>query len=353
MLCDMDRRPSRPPRVLAALALALATVLASLIVATPASAADMPNVVGMAYPQAVLALQAWNPSVNILVEPYDPTTGIDTSQSGFTVPDGLTMDRFDVAAQQARAVVRSFVAVAPTVVVGLTEAVPDLTGLTSAEANDLLRSGGMTLVPAGQNPNDVVTQQDPAAATVLPVQSFPVARVVVQVSPPSPTPMPVVVPNVVGMSVRGAQNVLQAVDLGNVLAPADASGSDTITRQNPAAGAAVDQGSAVQLTAEPPTLVAASGGVLSNPTLIAVGAGVVLLLILLLTFLLTRAARRSKPRGGTFEPPPATAHAPVVSISFRAAEPPRHEASVHGPSFRIGLTLRPEATAQDVSEVKT
>jgi beta-lactam-binding protein with PASTA domain len=355
MLCDMDRRPGRPPRVLAALALALSTVLASLIAATPASAADMPNVVGLTYPQAVLALQAWDPSVKVLIEPYDPTTDTITLQPGFTVPDGLTMDRFDVAAQQEKSTVRSFVAVGPAgsvVLVGLTEAVPDLTGLTSAEANNLLQSGAMTLVPAGQTPTDVVTQQDPAATTVLPVQAFPVARIVVQLSPPPPTPVPVVVPDVVGMSVRGAQDVLRAVGLGNTVAPADASGSDTITRQNPAAGASVDQGSGVRLTAEAPKLVSASGGLPSNPTMIAVGVGVVLLLILLLTYLLIRAARRSKPRGAAVEPPHRAAQAPVVSISFRAAEPPRHEASVYGPSIRIGLTLRPEPTAQHVSEVK-
>ena len=350
--------------MLAALVFALATVLASLTAATPASAADMPNVVGTAYPQALLALQAWDPSVEVLIEPYDLTTDTITPQDGFTVPDGLTMDRFDVAAQQEPRTVRSFVAVAPVgpvVLVGLTEEVPDLTGLTSAEATDLLRSGAMILVPADQPPTDVVTQQDPAAATVLPVQSFPVARIVVQLSAPPPTPMPVVVPDVVGMSVRGAQDVLQAVGLGNILAPADAPGSDTVTGQNPTAGTSVDQGSAVRLTAEPPKLALASGGLLSNPTVIGVGAGVVLLLILLLTYLLIRAVRRSKrrrapailrPRPAPVEAPHATRHAPVVSISFRAAEPPRHEASVRGPSIRVGLTLRPEPTTQDVFEVK-
>jgi len=356
MLWNMDRRRSRPPRVLAALALALATMLASLTAATPASAADMPNVVGMAYPQAVLALQAWDPSVKVLIEPYDPTTDTITLQPGFTVPDGLTMDRFDVAAQQEKSAVRSFVAVAPVgsvVLVGLTEAVPDLSGLNSAEANNLLRSGAMTLVAAGQNPTDVVTEQDPAAATVLPVQSFPIARVVVQVSAPPPTPLPVVVPDVVGMSVRGAQDVLRALGLGNIVAPADTSGTDTITQQNPTAGTSVEQGSPVRLTAELPKLVSASGGLLLNPTIIAVGAAVVLLLILLLTYLLIRAMRRSTRRGAAVEPPHATAHAPVVSISFRTAEPPRHEASVHGPSIRIGLTLRPEPATQDVSEVKS
>jgi PASTA domain len=351
----MDRRPGRPPRVLAVLALALATVLASLGAATPASAADMPNMVGMTYPEAVLALQTSNPSFKVVIEPYDPATNTIRWRPGFAVPDGLTMDRFDVAAQEDRSALRTLVAVGPAgsyVFVGVTEAVPDLTGLTSAEATNLLRSGGMTLAPAGQNPNDVVTQQDPAAATVLPVQSFPVAQVVVELSPPPPTPMPVVVPDVVGMSVRGAKTVLQAVDLGNVLEPGDASGSDTITRQNPAAGASVDHGSAVRLTAEPPKLVSAAGGLLSNPTVIAVGAGLVLLLILLLTYLLIRAVRRSNPRGVAVEPPHAAAHAPVVSISFRAAESPRHEASVHGPSIRIGLTLRPEPTAEEVTEVK-
>jgi hypothetical protein len=350
--------------VLAALVLALAMVFASLTAATPASAADMPNVVGMAYPQAVLALQSWDPGVKIFVEPYDLNTDTITPQAGFTVPDGLTMDRFVVAAEQASQAVRSFDAVAPAgpvVLVGLTEEVPDLTGLTSAEATSLLRSGAMILVAADQTPTDVVTQQDPVAATVLPVQSFPVARVVVQLSPPPPAPMPVVVPDVIGMSVPGAQDVLQAVGLGNILAPADAPDSDTITRQNPTAGTSVDQGTVVRLTAEPPKLASASGGLLSNPTVIAVGAGVVLLLILLLTYLLIRAGRRSKrrrapailrPRPAPVEAPHATGHAPVVSISFRAAEPPRHEASVHGPSIRVGLTLRPEPTTQDVSEVK-
>jgi PASTA domain len=368
MLCAVDRIPTRRSRVGAALALTLITLLTSLLVAPPATAApDVPNVVGMSATQAELALQTWNPKIVIAIEPYDLTNQAIVPQDGFTLPAGLNLDLFTVAAQQAPFRAQAFVAAPgnPVIDLGLTVSVPDLTNLTGDAAQTLLNSEALALVAADRTfTTDVITGQVPAAGTLVGVQGVPSARVVVQMAAPPTVPAPIIVPDVVGMSVGGAQAVLQAVGLTGAVTPAGAPDTDTVARQSPVAGASVQPGSAIALGARTPTILSSSSPFLTaDPTTIGIGVGL-LIILLALVYLLVRAVRRSRrrprrspeiPRERPAEParsPHPAGHAPVVAVSFRPAEPPRQEARSSGPTIRIGLDFRPEQPTHDVSEVK-
>lgn len=119
--------------------------------------------------------------------------------------------------------------------------VPNIVGHTVAEAEDALASAGLTVDAGSASPDDLVLGSDPAPGVSVD------SGTTVTLKTAKAT---VAVPNVVGETIADAKTALQTVGLG--LSAGSAGDTYTVTAQNPKAGASVDKGTAVAVTATPP-----------------------------------------------------------------------------------------------------
>jgi serine/threonine-protein kinase len=124
-------------------------------------------------------------------------------------------------------------------------AVPPLIGLSTATALELLSARGLRLVVRQKRPHsaavDTVIAQDPLADSRLPRDS---QVVVVLSSGPAVTTN---VPNLAGKSIPDALKELESAGLKAEDLAADAGANRVVSGSEPAAGKAVERGSAVKL----------------------------------------------------------------------------------------------------------
>jgi beta-lactam-binding protein with PASTA domain len=139
------------------------------------------------------------------------------------------------------------------------QSVPDVTGLTAAQAQQRLTAAGLKsqiVRVASSRPKNVVVAQSPAAGVTA------ASGTVVKLSVSSGA-KPVVVPQVVGQSQGSAVNALTAAGLKPALNNVgSAKPAGTVVAQKPAAGKEVDKGSKVTLnvsTGTPSTTTTTNG----------------------------------------------------------------------------------------------
>ena len=130
--------------------------------------------------------------------------------------------------------------------------VPDVTGQAGTRAVSALQDADLTATTmitsnCSTADNGTVLSQNPAAGTTVRKST----RVTISVCSPSPPPLLVTVPNVVGLTQQGATTVLQSADLTEITTTtSNCSTADngTVLSQNPAAGAAVRRGKNVTIS---------------------------------------------------------------------------------------------------------
>ncbi|MBM7503498.1 PASTA domain-containing protein [Agromyces aurantiacus] len=190
--------------------------------------------------------------------------------------------------------------------------VPDLTGLTLAEARDALASAQLT-VGEVSGTGDQVGDQSPASRSQVPVGT-PVDLTMQQVPPPT-----VVVPNLVGMS---KQDAIAALDpLGLRLVLSGSSEGDLIEGQDPAPGTTVPRGSDV-------TVITTAAPSVSIAFLIATAVALLLAIAALATMLL-RGRHRAAQRRWVAEHVRARPVTPVRVGSEIVETPGEHDAIRH------------------------
>ena len=203
------------------------------------------------------------------------TLGAVTQQSSQSAPAGSVISQNPAAGASVAPgtavdlVVSSGPPVAPPVIV------PNVVGLSQSAATSALANLGLTAtvtlqtsatVPAG----NVISQNPAAGASVAPGTAISLV-----VSSGVPPPQPVTVPNVVGLSQSAATSAITGagLTLGTVTQQASATvPAGNVLSQNPAAGASVAPGSAVDLVVSSGpvkhlvTATAGPGGSISPPS---------------------------------------------------------------------------------------
>jgi beta-lactam-binding protein with PASTA domain len=196
----------------------------------PEPPVDVPDVVGMSQAAAEAAITGAN-LIAIASTDYSATVPVgdvisQNPAGGTSVPQGSSVD----------------------IVVSLGIQVPDVVGISQAAAEAAIVAAGLTVgnvttANSGTVPAGDVISQNPAAGAGAALGSA-VDLVI------SDGPAPVTVPNVVGMTQAAAQAAITGASLivGNVTttySPTVPAGD--VISQNPAGGATVDQGTAVDL----------------------------------------------------------------------------------------------------------
>ncbi|MEL6870948.1 MAG: PASTA domain-containing protein [Pseudomonadota bacterium] len=205
-----------------------------LVVSSGPSTTTVPNVVGQSQAAANTAIT----NANLV-------TGTITTQSSATVPDG------DVISQNPAGGTTANTGISVDLIVSSGPAnvnVPNVVGQSQAAASNTITSanlvvGVVTTQASASVPSGDVISQNPTAGTSVARDSA--VDFVVSSGPAS-----VVVPDVVGMTQAAATTDINNVGLvvGNVTTQASASvPNGSVISQNPAGGASVSDGSAVDL----------------------------------------------------------------------------------------------------------
>jgi beta-lactam-binding protein with PASTA domain len=194
--------------------------------------AELPNVVGLGFDEAVRSLGKLN--FHGVLANGSPESGVVVSQS--PEAGGLSGARTRVT----------------LVLAGDPVEVPTLSDKSAAEAAAAVDQVGLRLSPAGGE-NDFVSSQDPLPGEIL--QRGEVVSVEYRTL--------VLVPNIVDSDVDKARATLEAVKLSMIIEGATQLG--TIKSQDPEAGTRVDPDTVITVTVQPPVVLSPSSAV-ETPT---------------------------------------------------------------------------------------
>jgi hypothetical protein len=234
-----------PNVVRLAIAVGVTWVLSGTL-AVPASAQSAqqpPGVVGVQVDRALEMLATWDPGAAIVPDPSQLPASVSRDLVLVTDQEFIPGDPIEQIENAVR--------------IELGVGVPDVVGTTSETAVEVLeeRRLGFVVSPSEAGPNWLVSDQDPAAGTLVPFD----ASVDLLLSPPPPDVTLVEVPDLLGLTPQQAQTAVEAVGLALDLEPVGIGDRpDVVVGQDPEPNLAVAEGTTV--TARIQMLPVAGGG---------------------------------------------------------------------------------------------